>query len=532
MVQTGDVATEDGGDPVGSTELPENEPWWWDSLKSGSVWSGVFQGGGARGAAYAGALAAVASRDQWFDAVAGSSAGALTACLIAAGYHPSEFRSLTEYLLAGIRPDGLMSGLLNCTPWTRPLVQYDGLELEARLELLLRDGIARHGGNHDGPVTFEALVDAVRIPLYVVALDTTSGQPLVFCAERTGDLPVPATVVASCSIPLAFAPRHIQMDRTRSFTPMQFRRVVDGGAYANLPHFVFTDQAVRQALELAPRSSRPLLFTLSSPSAIPVPQRWIPDPYLTRPAARGAWSALLKRRARIPSKCVCERIGPTTIYKEEVVERGSFRRSVDFAASVAATSVLTVLGVALVLASVIGAALSFVYGANLLRDAESSLLGIAIMLLATAGVLALVMLRRTARAVFRTGLPTLQSVLGQATGAPFWVGLSSYVPALFVPSPGLTTTGFQPRSAVLDCVIGLARESACVQLDHLIEHGETSFETGMRLILKELAKATTERGALDRSFDAVLPDHDHGRSPPPPPTTRRAGPGERRSPSD
>lgn len=515
-----------------SAELPEIKPRWWNSLDAGSAWSGVFQGGGARGAAYAGALEAVASRSQWFDAVAGSSAGALTACLIAAGYHPSEFRILTEYLLAGIRPDGPMSSLLNRMRWTRPLVQYDGLGLEARLELLVQDGIARHGGDRDGPVTFRALVDAVGIPLYVVALDTTSGQPIVFCAERTGDLPVPATVLASCSIPLAFAPRHIEMARMEPLLGNELRRVVDGGAYANLPHFVFTDQAVREALELAPRSSRPLLFTLSDPADIPVPTRWKRDPYLTRPAGRLAWDVLLERRGAIPSRCVCEQVGPTTIYKEELVERGRFRRSLDSAFSVAATSVVGFLGAAVWLALVVGAAVSIIYGANLVRGGESPLLGIGIMLLVAAGVLALVTVRRTVRAVLRVGLPTLQSVLGQATGAPFWAGLSSQAPALFVPSPGLTTTGFQPRSDVLDCVIRLARQDVCDELDHLIEYGETVFQTNMGSLPTRLAKATTGREVPGSLSDALLPDHHHGRNPPPPPTRASgAGPGRGASPS-
>lgn len=72
---------------MANDDLPNIEPLWWLSLSAGSAWSGVFQGGGARGAAYAGALAALEGRGECFEAVTGSSASALTATLVAAGYH-------------------------------------------------------------------------------------------------------------------------------------------------------------------------------------------------------------------------------------------------------------------------------------------------------------------------------------------------------------------------------------------------------------------------------------------------------------
>jgi NTE family protein len=47
--------------------------------------NGVFQGGGAKSIANVGALQAFADQGLWFGSVAGSSAGAITASLIAAG---------------------------------------------------------------------------------------------------------------------------------------------------------------------------------------------------------------------------------------------------------------------------------------------------------------------------------------------------------------------------------------------------------------------------------------------------------------
>lgn len=55
---------------------------------------GVFEGGGALGAAYAGALAAMQEQNIWFYRVAGASAGAITAALIAVGYTAQEIEWL------------------------------------------------------------------------------------------------------------------------------------------------------------------------------------------------------------------------------------------------------------------------------------------------------------------------------------------------------------------------------------------------------------------------------------------------------
>jgi predicted acylesterase/phospholipase RssA len=57
---------------------------------------GVFEGGGAKGVLYAGALEGLLRRKLWFKAVAGSSAGAITAAMIAAGMTPAEIRDEKE----------------------------------------------------------------------------------------------------------------------------------------------------------------------------------------------------------------------------------------------------------------------------------------------------------------------------------------------------------------------------------------------------------------------------------------------------
>jgi predicted acylesterase/phospholipase RssA len=73
---------------------------------------GVFEGGGALGAAFSGALRVLEDDGVWFARVAGTSAGAITAALIAAGYTAKEI-------------DWLMSAHGNAGPLPASLREVD-----------------------------------------------------------------------------------------------------------------------------------------------------------------------------------------------------------------------------------------------------------------------------------------------------------------------------------------------------------------------------------------------------------------------
>src|SRR3954454_18896496 len=66
--------------------------WLLNPAKVQGLVHGVFEGGGAKGVLYVGALQGVLMRRLWFSAVAGSSAGAITAAMIAAGLQPEDMR--------------------------------------------------------------------------------------------------------------------------------------------------------------------------------------------------------------------------------------------------------------------------------------------------------------------------------------------------------------------------------------------------------------------------------------------------------
>jgi predicted acylesterase/phospholipase RssA len=205
---------------------------------------GVFQGGGCRAAAFAGAYEAAYRSGVRFSEVAGTSAGAIVAALVAAGAEP-------DYLLKELREFNFIE-LLE-TPkqpffpsrlgrWATPLAQHfsgetativcaalsGGLHssakiaewIETRLQALLR--------LNKGPVQFGDLV----LPLYVVASDLTTMKARVWSTTETPTLSVAHAVRASCSIPLYFQP--VEEGSTL---------LVDGGLVSNLPLFVFASRS-------------------------------------------------------------------------------------------------------------------------------------------------------------------------------------------------------------------------------------------------------------------------------------------------
>jgi predicted acylesterase/phospholipase RssA len=84
--------------------------WYQDSAHR--LFYGVFEGGGVKGIAYAGALLALRTQRCWFRGVAGASAGAITAALVAAGMTPEQIATATDNAMKAVRT-GFWAGLWN-----------------------------------------------------------------------------------------------------------------------------------------------------------------------------------------------------------------------------------------------------------------------------------------------------------------------------------------------------------------------------------------------------------------------------------
>ncbi|MEC4723278.1 patatin-like phospholipase family protein [Noviherbaspirillum sp. CPCC 100848] len=213
---------------------------------------GVFQGGGARAVALAGAYGATYASGIRLSEVAGTSAGAIAAVLIAAGATPEvleealkelDFQKLLvppeptgrfdsmSWRAAGwaISPGGVVNGTLGTVS---KMLRYGGCYsskgvqdwVESQLQKLLPGG--------SKPVKFKDLY----LPTYVVATNLAERSAHVWSSSATPDESVSLAVRASCSIPGFFQPVLIGG-----------KRFVDGGILSNLPAFVFDNTSQRSS---------------------------------------------------------------------------------------------------------------------------------------------------------------------------------------------------------------------------------------------------------------------------------------------
>ena len=210
----------------------------------------VFQGGGCRGAAFAGAFAAATAAGVGVAGVAGTSAGSIVACLIGAGadadFTTNTLNSLNFAALlqppvgppfhpginAFLKP--LFRGRLDAA---RRFLFYGGQYSPRGLEEWIDQRLAELLPVASRPVRFRDLV----LPTWVIATDLLTRRARVWSTGSDGQEPVAHAVSASCAIPGFFQP----VDG----------RYVDGGVLSNLPTF-----AVSERERSAPR--RILAFTL------------------------------------------------------------------------------------------------------------------------------------------------------------------------------------------------------------------------------------------------------------------------------
>jgi NTE family protein len=190
--------------------------------------NGVFEGGGVRGIALAGAAAGVLDAGYTFHRTVGTSAGALVAALLAAGYNASEL----EDQVAGID----WPGLLDPVPVARvpligdhlALLLHRGINRTRRIEAVWRKMLVRKGVR-----TFGDLPDG---SLEVVATDLTHGAGVAFphCLSGYGidpdTFPVARTLIMSAAVPFLFTPVML-------YDTLAEERVIfsDGAMAANYP---------------------------------------------------------------------------------------------------------------------------------------------------------------------------------------------------------------------------------------------------------------------------------------------------------
>jgi NTE family protein len=240
---------------------------WWREQGITRFVAGVFEGGGAKGLLYRGALEAmVEDRDRpcWFSAVAGASAGAITATLIAAGLRPEQVGYKAEKGLGALRKPTLLNGSLRLRAGAS---YFDQDSLADWLRRVLRQQVRCLTGERGGErVTFKELYRLTDIELDVVAVDLNRQRLVVFNHELTPRCAVGEAVVASAAIPMAFEWRPLRLPQP------PFGIIVDGGVMANFPTFVFKDASFREWAGLPPPEVPVLGFLLDEQDRAAVTQ--------------------------------------------------------------------------------------------------------------------------------------------------------------------------------------------------------------------------------------------------------------------
>jgi len=276
----------------------------------------VFEGGGAKGILFVGALQEFEARGHTVGRLIGTSAGAITATLLAAGYTPAQMKDVVVDRLPNGKPrfstfmdvpagfdEALIKGSLSSMLFQSidlPLIP-DALEEQVDkriMDTLLKSPAFRQlfsftelgglysgelfrlwfreklnaGGRLLGSATFEEFHRKTGKDLSLVASDVTGQAMLILNHRTTPKLPVYMAVRMSMSIPFVW--REVVWEegwgryRNRNITG---HAIVDGGALSNFPiTYLIDDTAEIRAVMGSKKGSGNVLGMLID-DAIPVP---------------------------------------------------------------------------------------------------------------------------------------------------------------------------------------------------------------------------------------------------------------------
>lgn len=203
----------------------------------------VFEGGGVKGVALAGAVEAAEQAGRTFRRVAGTSSGAIVASMLAAGY---DGEAMSRVIKATSFSSFLKRGTLYNTAFIGPALRvlikkglYSGEALESWIRGILKE---------KGIVTFS---DLPRGKLSIITSDITNGRIVVLpdglkdYGVHPETFEVARAVRMSCSIPYFFDPVLLRLNgeasQGKSFNE-QFVYFVDGGLLSNFPLWLFDEK--------------------------------------------------------------------------------------------------------------------------------------------------------------------------------------------------------------------------------------------------------------------------------------------------
>jgi len=212
----------------------------------------VFEGCGAKGLAFVGAIQALAERQilPGVERVAGTSSGAILSALLAVGADLTTLQAMVEDETLADRLGGLpvLSDVLD-SPFSFGLHSGDAIEewVDDQIERVTRQLL----GEGRGGLTFEELADlADRTPgvfrrLYVVSTNLSKNRAQVFCEHTTPTVPIARAVRLSATLPGIVQATEFEGDLH-----------IDGGLTWNYPFQLFAGE---QRAPLAPSVARTVL---------------------------------------------------------------------------------------------------------------------------------------------------------------------------------------------------------------------------------------------------------------------------------
>ncbi|RPE06759.1 patatin-like phospholipase family protein [Paenibacillus polymyxa] len=192
----------------------------------------VFEGGGVKGIAFVGAIEVMEAKGYTWKKLAGTSAGAIVATLLACGYNSAEIRKLMSSLdymkLLG------RTGM-NSLPFLNkalPLMLNSGIYSNHILEQVMTDWLKQKN-----IVTFGDLPEG---KLSIIASNISNGKIVVFPNDlphyglKVSEFPIAAAVRMSTTLPFFFKPYIWH-------TPLQKKPyyMLDGGMLSNYPIWLF-----------------------------------------------------------------------------------------------------------------------------------------------------------------------------------------------------------------------------------------------------------------------------------------------------
>ncbi len=207
--------------------------------------NGIFEGGGVKAFAMLGALSEAEERGYTWVNVAGTSAGAIIASFVAAGYTSEQIRELVWGLDFKQFKDKDWLGQL---PYLGPALRLwfkNGLYKAGFLEKWVREKLAAKGVH-----TFKDLVlmdfendPKCRYKLVVIATDVSRRKLLKLPYDMKDynvspdDLDVAAAVRMSANLPFFYEPYTLKYFENKN--NKRYSYIIDGGVLSNFPVWIF-----------------------------------------------------------------------------------------------------------------------------------------------------------------------------------------------------------------------------------------------------------------------------------------------------